>query len=187
MNVEVLQDENLSCSSWSAGGVICSSWWDSWSVTMGITRQEAAWSIKFPLPRPVYCRIYTHHATEFDTLRTSCLILSIISLACQCVQPSKCMWTLHLKCPRGMKITCSSGWGDRRTGGVLKSCVSFTTPRLCLYFRFWTAFMLVFWIQGFWNVIRVFGKYVFPSNSVHVIKLKRTCENNMQTFIVCAD
>jgi len=44
------------------------------------------------------------------------------SLGFQFVQPSKHMWTLHFV-STAMKVTCSSGWGDRHTQGVFKSCV----------------------------------------------------------------
>jgi len=66
----------------------------------------------------------------------------------------------------GMTVTCSSGWGDRHTGGIFKLCA--TTPRLCLYFRFWTSFMSLWWMQGFWNGVKFFGKSVDPSHSVYM-------------------
>jgi len=58
----------------------------------------------------------------------------------------------------GMKVTCHSGWGDRHTWGIFKSCA--TSPRLCLNFRFWMSFVSLFSIHGFWYGLWVFGKFV---------------------------
>jgi len=44
----------------------------------------------------------------------------------------------------GMEVTWSPLWGDRSICDVFLSCA--TTPRLCLYFGFWTSFMSQLWI-----------------------------------------
>jgi len=131
----------------------------------------------YPLARQALISTYfCFHATDYDTFRTSCLILSIITFmhfnvynfqsACElCISRSPGMLVTYVKVPRdGSHLRPFVRW-QIYLWYFLIVC---STPRLCLYFNFWTSFMSHLGIQGVSNDISIFGKFEYPSVIVHM-------------------
>ena len=63
------------------------------------------------------------------------------------------------------------------------------TPRQCLKFRLWTSCISLFWHLGFWNGVRVFGKFLNSSHKVYVyfVHPKSLWKQHEVCNVVCVD
>ena len=120
----------------------------------------------YPIDRQALIYFW-YHATDFDTLRTSCLIFSVITVLDFNVYCSVTHVDSAFQVSPAMNVTCSFGWGDRHTKVIFKSCVlqhlghaliSGNELPLCHSYDTWVFEMA----ESF------FVKFVDPSHSVYM-------------------
>jgi len=91
-----------------------------------------------------------------------------VASACNLLNQT-CILTTNVKFPPCQHTNTSySALGRWQTYWRYFQIVCATQLRQCLYFRLWPSFISIFWHLGFWNGLKIFGKFVDPTHSVYM-------------------